>query len=146
MASTPSYAGNGGSAPGFSHLTQNTTAASPQTMFTMMQWKPKEPPCYYGRSTEDDHTWTSLVRHYLTFMVGSDAQQVLYSVTLLHDFAHEWRIGYEHRHRHPPKDWVQLCDLLLECFGSNICSQEAQSTLMSISPRVATCPGLCVPI
>ena len=133
VASTPSHVGNGGSAPGFSRLTQNTTAASPQTMFATMQWKPKEPPYYYGRSTEDVHTWTSLVRHYLTFMGGSDAQQVAYSVTLLRDSAHEWYIGYERRHRHPPRDWAQLCDLLLERFGSNIRSQEAQSTLMTIS-------------
>ena len=82
---------------------------------------------------EDVHTWTSLVRHYLTFMGGSDAQQVAYSVTLLRDFAHKWYIGYECRHRHPPRDWAQLCDLLLEHFGSNIHLQEAQSTLMSIS-------------
>ena len=34
---------------------------------------------------------------------------------------------------HPPRDWAQLCDLLLEQFGSNIQLQEAQSTLMSIS-------------
>ena len=68
VANTPSLVGNGGSAPGFSRLMQNTTAASPQTMFATMQWKPKEPPCYYGRSMEDVHTWTLLVRHYLTFM------------------------------------------------------------------------------
>ena len=120
VASTPSHIGNGGSAPGFSYLMQNTTAASPPTMFAMTHWKPKEPPCYYGHSTEDVHTWTSLVRHYLTFMGGSDAQQVAYSVTLLRDFAHEWYIGYERRHRHPPKDWAQLSDLLLERFRSNI--------------------------
>ena len=73
VASTPSHAGNGGSAKGFSHLMQNTTAASPQTMFATMQWNPKEPPYYYGCSTEDVHTWTSLVRHYLTFMGANDA-------------------------------------------------------------------------
>ena len=44
VASTPSHVGNGGSAPEFSHLTQNTTATSPQTMFTTMQRKPKEHP------------------------------------------------------------------------------------------------------
>ena len=70
VASTPSQAGNGGSAPGLLHLTQHTAAASPQTMFTAMQWKPKEPSCCYGHSTEDVHTSTSLVRHYLTFMGG----------------------------------------------------------------------------
>ena len=133
VASTPSQVGNGGSAPGFSHLTHATTATSPPQIFATMHWKPKEPPCFFGRSTEDVHTWTSLVRHYLSFMGGSDVQQVAYAVTLLRESAHEWYIGYERRHRNSPRDWAQLCDLLLECFGSNIHSQEAQSTLMSIS-------------
>ena len=100
------------------------------------------PPCtrsqkslraFFGRSSEDVHTWTSLVRHYLTFMGGSDAQQVAYSVTLLRESAHEWYIGYERRHKNLPSDWAQLCNLLLERFGSNIRSQEAQSQLMSIT-------------
>ena len=66
-------------------------------------------------------------------MGGSDAQQVAYSVTLLRESAHEWYIGYERRHRHRPRDWAQLCNLLLERLGSNIRWDEAQSTLMSIS-------------
>ena len=42
--------------------------------FATVAWKPKEPPCFFGRSTEDAHTWVSLVRNYLTFMSGSDSQ------------------------------------------------------------------------
>ena len=133
VASTPSHAGNGGSAPGFSHLSSGSHPSPPPPPFATMHWKPKEPPCFFGRSSEDVHTWTSLVRHYLTFMGGSDAQQVAYSVTLLRESAHEWYIGYERRHRNPPSDWAQLCNLLLERFGSNIRSQEAQSQLMSIT-------------
>ena len=56
-----------------------------------------------------------------------------YSVTLLRESAHEWYIGYERRNRGPPRDWAQLSTALLERFGSKICSQEAQSQLMSIS-------------
>ena len=133
VASTPSQAGNGGSAPGFSHLSSASHPSPPPPPFTTMHWRPKEPPCFFGRSSEDVHTWTSLVRHYLTFMGGSDAQQVAYSVTLLRESAHEWYIGHERRHRHPPSDWAQLWSLLLERFGSNIRSQEAQSQLMSIT-------------
>ena len=77
--------------------------------------------------------WTSLVRHYLTFMGGSDAQQVAYTVTLLRDSAHEWYTAYERRNRGMPRDWAQLSTALLERFGSNIRSQEAQSQLMTIS-------------
>ena len=90
VASTPSQAGNGGSAPGFSHLSTASHHSPSPPPFSTMQWKPKEPPCFYGRGTEDVHTWTSLVRHYLTFMGGSDAQQVAYAVTLLRESAHEW--------------------------------------------------------
>ena len=105
----------------------------PLTTFATAQWRPKEPPCFFGRSAEDVHTWTSLVRHYLVFMVGSDAQQVAYTVTLLWEAAHEWYTRYERRNRGPPRDWTQLSTALLDRFGSNIRSQEAQSQLMSIS-------------
>ena len=83
VASTPSHAGNGGSAPGFSQLSSGSHPSPPPPPFATMHWKPKEPLCFFGRSSEDVHTWTSLVHHYLTFMGGSDAQQVAYSVTLL---------------------------------------------------------------
>ena len=66
-------------------------------------------------------------------MGGSDAQQVTYTVTLLCESVHEWYMGYERRNRHPPKDWAQLCNALLEQFESNIRLQEDQSALMSIS-------------
>ena len=69
--------------------------------------------------------WTSLVRHYFTFMGGSDAQQVAYTVTLLRDSAHEWYPVYERRNRQMPRDWAQLSTALLERSGSNIRSQEA---------------------
>ena len=77
--------------------------------------------------------WTSLVWHYFTFMGGNDAQQVAYTVTLLCDSAHEWYTTYEWRNKQMPRNWAQLSTVLLEHFGSNICSQEAQSQLMSIS-------------
>ena len=117
----------------FSRLSQQVGATSQPQMFATTTWKPKEPPCFYGRSSEDVHTWTSLVRHYLTFMGGSDAQQATYSVTLLREHAHEWYMGYEKRNHHPPRDWASLAMALLERFGSNIRAQEAQSQLMSIS-------------
>ena len=89
VASTPSHAGNGGSAPGFSHLSSGSHPSPLTQPFATMHWKLKEPPCFFGHSSEDVHTWRSLVLHYLTFMGGSDAQQVAYSVTLLHESAHD---------------------------------------------------------
>ena len=132
MASTRSHNGPGENQNSLNQLMTTGTVNSAQA-FANVQWRPKEPPCYYGRSSEDVHMWTSLVRHYLTFMGGSDAQQVAYTVTLLRDSAHEWYTAYERRNRGMPRDWAQLSTALLERFGSNIRSQEAQSQLMSIS-------------
>ena len=73
VASTPSRVGNGGSAPGFSHLSHMTNTTSPAQMFVTTHWKPKEPLCFFGRSTEDIHTWTSMLCHYLAFMASNDA-------------------------------------------------------------------------
>ena len=78
VASTPSQARNGGRTPGFFHLAHATTAASPTKIFATMHWKLEEPLCFFGRNKEDVHTWTSLVRHCLSFMGGSDVQQVAY--------------------------------------------------------------------
>ena len=109
----------------------NPSVSTGAPQFATAAWKPKEPPCFFGRSTEDAHTWVSLVRNYLTFMSGSDSQQVDYTVTLFRDAAHEWYMSYERRNRGPPKDWARLVAALLDRFGSNIRSQEAQSQLKS---------------
>ena len=55
VANTPSHAGNGRIALGFSHLTHATHATSLPQMFSTMHWKPKKPTCFFGRSTEDVH-------------------------------------------------------------------------------------------
>ena len=117
----------------FSRMMSGKGAGPSTQSFPNVMWRPKEPPCYFGKSTEDVHTWTSLVRRYLTFMGGSDAQQVAYAVTLLRDAAHEWMAAYEKRYRCLPRDWPQLSAALLERFGSNTRAQEAQSQLMAIS-------------
>ena len=67
----------------FSRISRSVNPQPPVNTFATAQWRPKEPPCFFGTSTEDVHTWTSLVRHYLTFMAGIYAQQVAYTVTLL---------------------------------------------------------------
>ena len=86
------------------------TVTSGNQSFATAAWKPKEPPCFFGRSTEDAHTWVSLVRNYLTFMSGSDSQQVAYTVTLFREAAHEWYMSFEcwnkgGRRGLSPKDW-----------------------------------------
>ena len=57
-----------GNVTGFLQLSSGSHPSSPLQPFAAMHWKPKEPPCFFGHSSEDVHTWTSLVRHCLTFM------------------------------------------------------------------------------
>ena len=63
LATTSSLMGN---ATGFLQLSSGSHPSPPPQPFATMHWKPKEPPCFFGRNSEDVHTWTSLVRHYLT--------------------------------------------------------------------------------
>ena len=42
-------------------------------------------------------------------------------------------MSFERQNRGPPRDWASLGAALLDQFGSNIQSQEAQSQLTSIS-------------
>ena len=49
----------------------------PHTIFTTAQWKPKDPPCFHGKSSEDAHTWVDRVRNYFVFMNGTPRQEVL---------------------------------------------------------------------
>ena len=74
VASTQSNVGAGENQNSLTRMMTSTGAVNSAQTFANVQWRPKQPPCYYGRSTEDVHMWTSLVRHYLTFMGGNDAQ------------------------------------------------------------------------
>ena len=71
VASTPHPNGGNGS---FQRISQTQNPQPPHAIMTTAFWRPKEPPCFFGRSTKDVHTWTSLVRHYLAFMAGNDTQ------------------------------------------------------------------------
>ena len=102
-------------------IPSTTTVSSMQPSFATAAWKPKEPPCFFGRSTKDAHTWVSLVRNYLTFMSCSDSQQVAYMVTLFREATHEWYCSFERRNRGLPGDWASLVATLLDRCG-NFCS------------------------
>ena len=69
VASTRSNNGPGENKSSFSKMMSGAGTVTSAQTFATAQWRPKEPPCYYGRSNEDVHMWTSLVRHYFTFMV-----------------------------------------------------------------------------
>ena len=74
VASTQSKIEQGENKTSFSQMMSGSGTVNSAQTFATAQWRPKEPPCYYGRSTDYVHICTSLVRHYFTFMGGNDAQ------------------------------------------------------------------------
>ena len=46
--------------------------------YTVKVWRPREPPLFCGRSTEDVHKWVSIMRNYLTFVECSEKQKVAF--------------------------------------------------------------------
>lgn len=80
---------DGGNSP-FSRISQSANPPPPLTTFLTATGRTEELPCYFGKISEDVHSWTSLVRHYLAFMSGNNTQQVAYTVTLICEAAQEW--------------------------------------------------------
>ena len=99
---------------------------------TVKVWRPREPPLFCGRSTEDVHRWVSIMRNYLTFVECSEKQKVAFISTFLREAAHEWLLLHE-KENGTPKSWKDLTQALIKRFGSNIRAQEAQMALMKIS-------------
>ena len=55
VASTQPHNGTEGNKTSFSKLVSGRETVNSAQTFATAQWRPKEPPCYYGRSTEDVH-------------------------------------------------------------------------------------------
>ena len=56
VASTLSKSGNGESNTSFSKMMSGSGTVNSAQTFATAHWRPKEPPCYYGKGTEDVHT------------------------------------------------------------------------------------------
>ena len=69
------------------HVGASSSSAAPQSVFTTTSWKPKDPPCFHGKSAEDAHASVAMVRNYFIFMAGTMQQEVAYAATLLCDVA-----------------------------------------------------------
>ena len=52
--------------------------------------KPKDPPAYHGKATEDVEVWSQQVDNYLQLLGGDDDTQVAYVGTLLQGAAQLW--------------------------------------------------------
>ena len=69
---------------GFGDMMDGGTQQQPQSGTTFrLEIKPKEPPIFYGRATEDVSTWISKVADFFYLTGATDHQQVAYVATLL---------------------------------------------------------------
>ena len=74
-----------------------------------VQLPPKEAPVLCGKSTEDAHTWVSVMSNYFVFMNGTPHQEVAYAITLVREAAHDWWQSYLSLRRNILlPDWVTL--------------------------------------
>ena len=118
----------------FPRISGNVAPPQGQQIFATAQWRPKEPPTFTGKASDDVYLWTSLVRQYFVFMSGTARQEVAFAATLLRGAAHEWYMGYERRNdNQPPQDWPTMQQAILDRFGSNIREAEAHAKLLTIS-------------
>ena len=93
--------------------------------------KPKDPPAYHGKATEDVEVWSQQVDNYLQLLGGDDAMQVAYVGTLLQGAAQLW-FQCENNAGRRPRTWTQLAESLCDRFGNSTKADYAQSQLSSM--------------
>ena len=79
--------------------------------------KPKDPPAYHGKATEDVEVWSQQVDNYLQLLGGDDDMQVAYVGTLLQRAAQLW-FQWENNAGRRRKTWTQLAESLCDRFGN----------------------------
>ena len=67
--------------------------------------KPKDPPAYHGKATEDVEVWSQQVDNYLQLLGGDDDTQVAYVGTLLQGTAQLW-FQWENNAGRRPRTWT----------------------------------------
>ena len=93
--------------------------------------KPKDPPAYHGKATEDVEVWSQQVDNYLQLLGGDDDMQVAYVGTLLQGAAQLW-FQRENNAGRRPRTWTQLAESLCDRFGNTTKADYAQSQLSSM--------------
>ena len=93
--------------------------------------KPKDPPVFTGKATDDVEVWVRQVENYLQLLGGSDAMQVSYVGTLLQGTAQLW-FQRECSAGRRPGTWEELAESLCGRFRNDTKADQAQSALMSI--------------
>ena len=93
--------------------------------------KPKDPPVFSGKGTEDVEIWVTQVLNFLTIIGGPDHIQVAYVANLLQGAAQHWFQRECDAGRHP-RTWRELGQALRQRFGNDTKTEQAQSQIMSM--------------
>ena len=124
---------NGGNGPSFPPWSYGSPSQQNRGSAFTVQVKPKDPPIFHGRVSEDVVTWTSTVQDFFYLTEAGDAQQVAYATTLLQDAATDWwHALLRTRGGHRPRNFVEFVDLLERRFGSSNLVDRARAELRTI--------------
>ena len=93
--------------------------------------KPKDPPVFAGKVTDDVDIWVKQVSNFLTIIGGPDHIQVAYVANLLQGAAQHWFQRECDAGRHP-RTWRELGQALRHRFGNDTKTEQAQSQIMSM--------------
>ena len=96
-----------------------------------LQVKPKDPPTFAGKPTDDVEVWVQQVDNFLSLIGGPDHMQVAYVANLLNGSAQLW-FQRECKGGNRPANWDCFSHMLIERFGNITKKEFAQSSLMSI--------------
>ena len=105
------------------------TEGSP--VYFKIDLKPKDPPVFSGKGTEDVEIWVKQVSNFLTIIGGPDHIQVAYVANLLQGAAQHWFQRECDAGRHP-RTWRELGQALRHRFGNDTKTEQAQSQIMSM--------------
>ena len=99
-----------------------------------VQFKPRDPPTYSGKTGEDPETWVGQVSNFFRLVGGPPRKQVAYASTLLQNTAQTWwqrkvKAGEE------PQDWETFAAQLIGRFQNTCKADAAMANLMNIKQK-----------
>ena len=95
--------------------------------------KPKDPPMFDGRVTEDVTTWVAKVSDFFYLTEATDRQEVAYAATLLQEAAADWWAALlRERYGERLEDFQEFPLLLGKRFGSSTWVDRARAALRDI--------------
>ena len=131
----PPVVGNPSAGPGHAGSSGNpgmTAAPGPVFHITM---KPREPPIFSGKTSEDVENWIYTVSAYFRTVAAPEQQKVGYALTFLQDAAREWWINRIRMTGREPGTWQELAEALRARFGHSTKEMTARAELRVIKQQ-----------